>query len=409
MDSKKPQQLRLGAIGLGRAFRSMAPSLRAHPDVKLVAAADKNVSAVRNCARDFGARPFEDADALIRDPDIDAVYIATPHELHTPQALSAFEHGKHVIVEKPMALSLENCQTMVDAAERNQRYLVVGHSHGFDPPILHAARLVASGLLGAIRMVNAMNYTDWLYRPRRPEELVPDTAGVALNQASHQVDIIRLLAGGKATSVRAMCGAWDRSRPAIGAYAALIGFDNGAFASLCYSGYDYFNSDEFNGWIGELGRAKPVNAHGSARRALARQLADQTETSIKTDEGYASVGAPLPAQMFGVDGQKHPQFGVILASCDRGDVRTSAQGVTIFSADGRREIPVPAGRGGGPKAGVFDQLYDAAINGVAPLHSGRWGMANLEVCLAIVESWKSGKEIRLRHQLAPDFGKDPVD
>lgn len=404
MDSKKPRQLRLGAVGLGRAFRSMAPSLYAHPDVKLVAAADLNRAALKNCERDFGARAFDDADALIRDPDIDAVYIATPHELHTPQALLAFEHGKHVIVEKPMALTLENCQRMVDAALRSQRYLVVGHSHGFDPPVLHAARLIASGSLGALRMLNAMNYTDWLYRPRRPEELVPDTAGVSLNQASHQVDIIRLLAGAKATSVRALCGAWDRSRPAIGAYAALMTFDNGAFASLSYSGYDHFNSDEFNGWTGELGRATPANAHGSARRKLARQLTDQVESSIKTDEGYASVAAPLALQTFGINGQQHPQFGVILASCERGDVRTSAQGVTIFSVDGRREIAVPPGQGGGPKAGVFDQLYNAAVHGVAPLHSGRWGMANLEVCLAIVESWKSGKEIDLRHQMAPEFG-----
>lgn len=233
---------------------------------------------------------------------------------------------------------------------------------------------------------------------------MPDTAGVSLNQASHQVDIIRLLAGGKATTVRALCDAWDRSRPAIGAYAALMTFDNGAFASISYSGYDHFNSDEFNGWAGELGRAAPANAHGSARRRLTRQLADQVETSIKTDEGYASVGVPLATQTFGINGQQHPQFGVILASCELGDVRTSAEGVTIYSADGRREIAVPPGQGGGPKAGVFDQLYNAAVNGAAPLHSGQWGMANLEVCLAIVESWKSGREILLRHQLPPDLG-----
>ena len=104
-------------------------------------------------------------------------------------------------------------------------------------------------------MINAINYTDYLYRPRRPEEL--DTAlggGAIFNQGSHQVDIVRLIGGGRIESVRAAAGAWDKARPTEGAYAALLTFANGAFASLTYSGYGNFDSDEFQGWIGEMGR-----------------------------------------------------------------------------------------------------------------------------------------------------------
>ena len=77
-------------------------------------------------------------------------------------------------------------------------HLVVGHSHSFDAPILRTRELIASGDFGAVRMINAFNYTDFLYRPRRPEEL--DTAhggGAVFNQAAHQVDIVRLLGGGR--------------------------------------------------------------------------------------------------------------------------------------------------------------------------------------------------------------------
>ena len=75
-------------------------------------------------------------------------------------------------------------------------------------------------------MITAINYTDFLYRPRRPEEL--DTAqggGALFNQAPHQVDIVRLLGGGRVASVRAMTGAGIAARPTEGAYAALLTFD----------------------------------------------------------------------------------------------------------------------------------------------------------------------------------------
>ena len=89
-------------------------------------------------------------------------------------------------------------------------HLVVGHSHSFDAPVRRLRALIASGEFGAVRMINAINYTDYLYRPRRPEEL--DTAqggGAVFNQAAHQVDMVRLIGGGQVTSVRALTGAWD--------------------------------------------------------------------------------------------------------------------------------------------------------------------------------------------------------
>jgi phthalate 4,5-cis-dihydrodiol dehydrogenase len=97
-------------------------------------------------------------------------------------------------------------------------------------------------------MISALNYTDYLYRPRRPEEL--DTAqggGAIFNQAAHQVDIVRLIGGGMLTAVRAATGAWDRTRPTEGAYAAMLTFAGGAYASLAYNGFGHFDSDEFNG------------------------------------------------------------------------------------------------------------------------------------------------------------------
>ena len=208
-------------------------------------------------AADFAAKTYETVEELCADPAVEIVYVATPHQHHAAHAILAARHGKHVLVEKPMALTLEDCAAMIDAAQRASVHLIVGHSHSFDAPILRTRELIASGAYGAVRMIHALNYTDFLCRPRRPEEL--DTAqggGAVFNQAAHQVDIVRLLGGGRVTSVRAATGAWDATRPTEGAYSALLTFEDGAFASLTYSGYGHFDSDEFQGWVGEMGQAK---------------------------------------------------------------------------------------------------------------------------------------------------------
>jgi phthalate 4,5-cis-dihydrodiol dehydrogenase len=110
----------------------------------------------------------------------------------------AVAHGKHVLVEKPMALTLEDCRRMIDAAASANTYLIVGHSHSFDRPILRTREIVQSGAVGAVKMISAQNYNDYLYRPRRSEELATESGGGAIfSQAAHQVDIVRLLGGGR--------------------------------------------------------------------------------------------------------------------------------------------------------------------------------------------------------------------
>src|SRR5690606_41861994 len=110
---------------------------------------------------------------------------------------------------------------------------------------------------------------DYLLRPRRPEELsTRDGGGAVFSQAAHQVDIVRLLAGTRATRLRSALGNWDSRRPTEGAYSALLWFEGGAYASLNYNGYGHFDSDEWMGWTGGMGDAKAPTAYGAARRRL---------------------------------------------------------------------------------------------------------------------------------------------
>lgn len=398
------RRLKLGIAGLGRAFTLMLPTFLADPRVQLVAAADPRAEATRRFAADFGARAHDTVEALVADPGVEAVYIATPHEHHAAHVAAAAEKGKHVLVEKPMAISLAECRRMIAAVERAGVCLVVGHSHSFDRPILRAREIIASGAVGAVRMINAQYYTDFLYRPRRPEELVTERGGGAVfSQGAHQVDIVRLLGGGRVRSVRALTGAWDPERPTEGAFAALLTFDDGVIASLLYSGYAHFDSDELCAGISELGTRKDAGRYGAARENLKRAANAEQEAALKHARNYGGADysdlrlagstpnaidtAPL-----------HEHFGWVLASCERADLRPLPTGVMVYGDAEVRLDPLPEPVV--PRAEVIDELYGAIVHGRAPLHDGRWAMATLEVCVAMLQSAHEQRDIALSHQVA---------
>lgn len=394
------RRLRLGIAGLGRGFTVMLPTLAAHPLLDVAAATDTRPEARARFAADFGGTAYDSVAAMCADDTLDAIYVATPHQFHADHAVLAARAGKHVLVEKPMALTLEDCTRMIDAAAAGGVFLLVGHSHSYDAPVAEARRLIAAGTYGRPRLITALNYTDFVYRPRRPEEL--DSAqggGVVFSQAAHQIDIARLLAGGLVETVSAAIGNWDPARPTEGAYSATLRFANGAVANLTYSGYGRFDSDEFCGWIGESGLRKDPESYGAARRALGAFADADAEAARKADRGYGGpAGAALPA---GGDGRAHEHFGLFIVSCDRADLRPMPDGVVIYgdTARTRRDLPPPPV----PRAEVIDELYAAAIGGVPPVHSGEWGRATLEVCLAI------GASARDRREVSPTFQVPTTD
>ena len=389
---------RWGVAGLGRAFTLMLPTFVADPRVRLCAAADPRAEARARFTADFDAPAYATVDELCADPAVDVVYVASPHQMHASHAIAAARHGKHVLVEKPMSLSLTDCTRMIDAASAAGVQLVVGHSHGFDAPIARARALIDTHTFGPVRMIHAFYYTDFMYRPRRPEEL--DTAqggGAVWNQAAHQVDIVRLLAGGRATSVRALTGNWDAKRNTEGAYSALLTFEGGSFASLTYNGYGYFDSDEFCDWIGELGMRKSAGNHGVARRALRAAPDAAAEVALKNARNYGG-SAYRSAAITDPATQAHQHFGTFLISCEGGDLRPMPHGVMVYDAAGARLEPLPPPTV--PRVEVIDALERAIASGVPALHDGRWARATLEVCAALLESARTGVEVALHQQVS---------
>jgi phthalate 4,5-cis-dihydrodiol dehydrogenase len=388
MADRKP--IGLGIAGLGMAGAVMVRAAARHPGFRMAAAAEPQAGPRQAFAQDFSANLHSDIRALCADPAVDAVYIATPHQFHAEHAALAAAAGKHIILEKPMALTFADCDAIIAAVETARVHLVVGHTHAFDPAIRAMRAIIASGQLGRLGMIASWNYTNYLYRPRRPEEL--DTAqggGILFNQVPHQIDIVRLLGGGLVKSVRAQAGGLDPARPTEGHAVAFLAFEGGAAASMVYSGYDFFDSDELHGWISERGSAKQP-AHSAARRALAARTRSEIELRTATYAyGAADSGEPV----------HQPHFGLTIATCARGELRGSQDGVLLYGEHGRREITLPQGPHFAGRGNVLDDLATAIRTGRRPLHDGRWGKATLEVALAIHTSAREGREVGLEHQV----------
>jgi phthalate 4,5-cis-dihydrodiol dehydrogenase len=379
-------RIRIGIVGLGAAGRAFLPAIRGHAAFELAAVAEPVADACEEIARQTGARAFADLPAMLTGAPLDAVYIATPTELHPEHAALCFAARKHVLTEKPMAITLDQGLGMVAAAARAGVVLLVGHSHSYDLPIAKMREIVAGGSLGRVRMIHTWNFTDWIYRPRRPDELdVSLGGGVTFRQGSHQFDIVRLLGGGLVKSVQATTFDWDAARRSIGAHTVFMRFQDGTAATAVYNGYGHFSTMELIADVTEWGFTEPL-AHRAPVRRAAASAADELAAKRKRSGSAIPSAAPHQAH-----------FGLTLVSCERGDIRQSPDGLFVYSDTGREEIQLPNERS--PRDLVLDEFADA-IGGKAVVHDGRWGLANLEVCLAAIESSNTGKAVELNHQVA---------
>src|SRR5262245_66592701 len=135
----------LGAAGLGRAFSLMAPTLAGDARLRLVAAADPRPEARRRFEAHVGGRAHASVEELCADREVEAVYVATPHQFHAAHACLAAAAGKHVLVEKPMALTLAECESMTASARAHGVQLGGGTRRRFDGPIALSANIHKNG------------------------------------------------------------------------------------------------------------------------------------------------------------------------------------------------------------------------------------------------------------------------
>ncbi|HLQ32960.1 MAG TPA: Gfo/Idh/MocA family oxidoreductase, partial [Chloroflexota bacterium] len=165
------RKLKVGLAGIGVGAAEILPAMEGMPELDLVGGADLVPETLQRFRERYpDARTYDSVAKLCADPELDAVWIATPNRFHAEHAILAAEHGKHVVVEKPMALSIEQAEKMLEAADKHGVKLLAGHTQSFSPAIRTMRKLIQSGELGKLCAIHIWAYSDWMLRPRTPDE-----------------------------------------------------------------------------------------------------------------------------------------------------------------------------------------------------------------------------------------------
>jgi predicted dehydrogenase len=231
--------LRVALVGAGNISSYHLPAYAQFRDrVELVAVCDLDEALARRRARQAGVEcVYTDVDSLLREVACDALDVCVTHDQHAPIALAAIEAGRHVLVEKPFALTLTDCRELVTSAERVGVTLMVGQNQRFLPAHQATKAVIAAGELGAIRAARSDSIQGWpalIAAGHWQYDAARAGGGVVVNVAVHRIDLLRYLVGEIRRVSSAVCrtthpyfvnGAED--------YAAVtLDFENGAVGQL---------------------------------------------------------------------------------------------------------------------------------------------------------------------------------
>ena len=386
---------RVAVLGLGMAGGGILRSLSSTPELAIAAAVSSRPGALAAFADQFHGRGYQTLAELCRDPEIEAVWVATPSEYHCEHAITLAEHGKHIVMEKPFAVTLAECERMIDAAERNRVALIAGGSHSFNPAYLSMRKIITSGRLGRLGGLTDWAFTNWMVRPREQHEVDPQRdGGELLNQGPHPIDALRLLGGGMMCSVRGtMLDFGLPGRACAGYFSAYMEFEDGTPVTLVYNGYGYIGGWEMVPWGEKPDRQASLTAEYDYRRKLRDGIPDED-----ADREVARFGAEgrLSGRGSGESAWVPNSPGNIIASCERGELRQSSTGLYVYDDLGRHDEPLAVR--GNVRVNEAAELR-RALAGQPIFRDGRWGMATLEVVLAIAKSAAERKEVLLEHQI----------
>ncbi len=154
--------LRWGIAGIGSGASNLLGGFSRNPHVKITAAADIRKEAVEAFGREFNCETYLSVEEMCKSPNVDAVWVSTPNHLHAEHVIAAVENKKHCTVSKPMAITLEECEAMNEAAERNGVVLLSGHTQSMLPAVRKMAEVVRSGEYGRLAMIHSWHYNDWM-------------------------------------------------------------------------------------------------------------------------------------------------------------------------------------------------------------------------------------------------------
>ena len=231
--------VRYALIGYGKVAQVHAKALTEAQDSTLVAVWGRNKDKADLFAKQWGILAFTDMQKMITEAKVDAVVITTPHPAHKENTLEALRGGAHVLVEKPIALTVADCQEMIDCARQEKKKLAVISQRRWLPSTQRIHKAIVEGKLGKamIGQVTMLGWRDEEYYNSDPwrGKWDKEGGGVLINQAPHQLDLLHWFLG----PVKEVYAQWDNiNHPYIEVEDTVVGtvrFASGAIASILVS------------------------------------------------------------------------------------------------------------------------------------------------------------------------------
>ncbi|WP_145152516.1 Gfo/Idh/MocA family protein [Paenibacillus xylanexedens] len=337
-------KIKVAVFGCGAiAERRHIPEYAANENVELVAFADPIVERAEKMAETYGGKAYSSYEELLANETVDAVSVCTPNYLHAPMAIAAANAGKHVLVEKPMAVSTEEGEQMIEAAKKNGVYLMVGHNQRLMPPHVKAKEILDSGKLGKVLNFRTSfghpgpeawsvdGAESWFFRK---EEAIMGAMG---DLGVHKSDFIRYLLNDEVSEVAGFISTLHKEDTKVDDNATcLLRMKSGAIGTLVASWTQYRAGDN--------------------------------STVLWCENGVMKIGT--------VEGDE------VIVELTNGTVETYKVGAM---ATNEKQVP----------SGVIDAFVESIVTQTPPAISGEEGLRSLQVILAAFESEKTGQIIKL--------------
>jgi len=338
-------KIKVAVIGCGSIAKYRhIPEYAANPNVELVAFCDPVLERAEKFAAEHGGKAYADYQTLLKEEKVDAVSVCTPNALHAEVSIAAANAGAHVLVEKPMASTEEEGLAMIEAAKKNNVYLMVGHNQRLMPPHVKAKEILDTGRLGKVLTFRTSfghpgpegwsvdGRGSWFFRK---EEAIMGAMG---DLGVHKSDLIRYLLGEEVSEVAAFIGTLHKEGTQVDDNATcVLRMRSGTIGTLVAS-WTYYRGED-------------------------------NSTVLWCENGVMKIGT-------------HPEDQVIVELRD-GSVERYQVGAI---ATNTRQT----------SSGVIDAFVSSIVTNTPPSISGEEGLRSLKVILAAFESQASGKTISLQ-------------
>ncbi len=366
--------LRTGIIGCGKVAHLHAKALSNLKDSDFTAVFSRTLSKAQQFGRKYGVSGYDNISKMISDEKLELVIVCTPHPNHLDPTLEALKAGAHVLVEKPLASSLADCDAMIQSAAENDKKLGVISQRRWYAPVLRVKRAIDAGKIGrpVLGTVNMLGWRDEQYYKSDPwrGSWEHEGGGVLVNQAPHQLDVLLWFMG----EIDEVYGVWaNLNHPYIDVEdtaLAIISFKSGALGNIIVS-----NSQK----PGIYGK---IQIHGSNGASVGVQL----EGGAMFIAGMSEIDEPPVNDLWTVPGEE--------SSLDRWVKEDSDffQSIdpTVYYIE--RQI---------------EDFITAIMKGKDPVVTGEEGRKTVELFTAIYRSQRDRKAIKF--PLAPETDKHDFD